>query len=127
MLTDYHNYTQLVSELESLAESYPHLSRIYSVGNSTENRELMVIQISEGVTEVKIYLAFSLVQLLHYWALIGRELQSLEIFQYVPMPALLCHKEQAQETKAPDMVGFRTKYPHWHLWVFLAFQWFFMV
>ena len=52
MLTDYHNYTQLVSELESLAESYPDLSRIYSVGNSTENRELMVIQISEGVTEV---------------------------------------------------------------------------
>ena len=65
MLTDYHNYTQLVSELESLAESYPDLSRIYSVGNSTENRELMVIQISEGVTEVKIYPAFSLVQLLH--------------------------------------------------------------
>ena len=80
MLTDYHNYTQLVSELESLAESYPDLSRIYSVGNSTENRELMVIQISEGVTEVKIYPAFSLVQLLHYWALIGRELQSVEIF-----------------------------------------------
>ena len=54
MLTDYHNYTELVSELESLAESYPHLSRIYSVGNSTENRELKVIQISEGVNEVKI-------------------------------------------------------------------------
>ena len=74
----------------------------------------------------EMYPAFSLVELLDYWALIGRELQSLEIFQYVPMPALLCHKEQAQETKAPDMVGFRTKYPHWHLWVFLAFQWFFM-
>ena len=54
MLSNYHNYTQLVSELESLAESYPDLSRIYSVGNSTENRELMVIQITEGVTEVKI-------------------------------------------------------------------------
>ena len=54
MLTDYHNYTELVSELESLAESYPHLSRIYSVGKSVQDRELLVIQISEGVTEVKI-------------------------------------------------------------------------
>ena len=56
MLSNYHNYTQLVSELESLAESYPHLSRIYSVGKSVQDRELLVIQISEGVTEVKIYL-----------------------------------------------------------------------
>ena len=54
MLTDYHKYTELVSELESLAKSYPHLSRMYSVGNSTENRELMVLQISEGVNEVNI-------------------------------------------------------------------------
>ena len=80
MLADYHNYTDLMSELDSLVESYPHLSRIYSLGKSTQNRELMVVQISEGVTEVKIYPAFSLVQLLHYWALIGRELQSVEIF-----------------------------------------------
>ena len=52
MLSSYHNYTSLMSELESLVESYPHLSRIYSLGNSTQNRELAVIQISEGVTEV---------------------------------------------------------------------------
>ena len=44
----------LRSELESLVESYPHLSRIYSVGKSVQDRELLVIQISEGVTEVKI-------------------------------------------------------------------------
>ena len=54
MLTDYHNYTELVSELESLVESYPNLARIYSLGKSTQNRELMVLQISEGVTEVNI-------------------------------------------------------------------------
>ena len=54
MLADYHNFTQLESELEGLVESHPLLSRIYSLGNSTENRGLLVIQISEGVTEVNI-------------------------------------------------------------------------
>ena len=54
MLADYHNYTELMSELDSLVESYAHLSRIYSLGNTTENRELIVIQISQGVTEVNI-------------------------------------------------------------------------
>ena len=49
MLTDYHNYTELVSELESMVESYPNLARIYSLGKSTQNRELMVLQISQGV------------------------------------------------------------------------------
>ena len=47
-------YTGLRAELESLVESYPHLSRIYSVGKSVQDRELLVIQISEGVTEVNI-------------------------------------------------------------------------
>ena len=55
MLASYHNHTSLMSELESLVESYPHLARIYSLGNSTQNRELAVIQITEGVTEVNIY------------------------------------------------------------------------
>lgn len=54
MLTDYHNYTQLVRELDSLVERFPELSRIYSLGNTTESRELIVIQISQGVTEVSL-------------------------------------------------------------------------
>ena len=52
MLADYHNYTELVRELDSLVDRFPQLSRIYSLGNTTENRELIVIQISLGVTEV---------------------------------------------------------------------------
>ena len=50
----------------------------------------------------------SLVKLLHYCALIGRELHS------DATPALLCHKEPAQGTQSP-LLG-----------VFLAFHWFFM-
>ena len=52
MLADYHNYTELVRELDGLVDRFPQLSRIYSLGNTTENRELIVIQISLGVTEV---------------------------------------------------------------------------
>ena len=54
MLADYNNHSSLMSELSSLVETYPHLSRIYSLGNSKQKRELAVIQISEGVTEVNI-------------------------------------------------------------------------
>ena len=41
----------------------------------------------------------SLVQLLYYCALIGPELQS------VATPALLCHKEPAEGTKIPLLLG----------------------
>ena len=71
MLADYHNYTALQSELDSLVETFPHLSRIYSLGNSTQNRELFVIQISEGVTEVNIC-------------------KSL-VFRHLPIPKCFCH------------------------------------
>ena len=49
----------------------------------------------------------SLVELLHYCALIGRELHS------DATPAFLCHKELAQGTQSPQ------------LGAFLVFRWFF--
>ena len=52
-LTDYHNYTQLMDELDDLIETYPNLSRLYSLGRTLEDRELAVIQISQGVHEVR--------------------------------------------------------------------------
>ena len=49
--------------------------------------------------------AFSLVELLHYCALIGRELHALKgpIIGALSdaTPALLCHKEPARASKAP--------------------------
>ena len=45
--------------------------------------------------EYEIYPGLSLVELLHYCPLIGRELHS------VASPALLCHKEPAQGNGAP--------------------------
>merc|ERR1712241_417836 len=76
MLADYHNYTELMSELDSLVESYPHLARIYSLGNTTENRELIVIQISQGVTEDRVRLKpmMKLIANMHGNEAVGREL-----------------------------------------------------
>ena len=52
-----------------------------------------------------VYPAFSLVELLHYCALIGRELHALKgpIIGALSdaTPALLCHKEPARASKAP--------------------------
>ena len=51
-LSDYHNYTQLMDELDNLAETYPDLAKLYSLGQTAESRELLVMQISQGVKEV---------------------------------------------------------------------------
>jgi len=49
LLADYHNYTQLIGELATLAESYPDIARLYVLGQSVEGRDLAVIQISKDV------------------------------------------------------------------------------
>ena len=55
-MSDYHNYTQLMDELDNLAETYPDLAKLYSLGQTVESRELLVMQISQGVNEVEISL-----------------------------------------------------------------------
>ena len=52
-LADYHNYTELMEELDSLVEEFPDLARLYSLGQTHEDRDLAVIQITQGVNEVK--------------------------------------------------------------------------
>jgi hypothetical protein len=65
VLADYHHYTELRTELATLADSYPNtsrqvkmllviterLSRLYVLGQTVEGRDLAVIQISEAVLE----------------------------------------------------------------------------
>ena len=55
-LSDFHNYTQLMDELDNLAESYPDIAKLYSLGQTAESRELLVMQISRGVNEVQVSL-----------------------------------------------------------------------
>ena len=44
-----------MDELDDLVETYPQISRLYSLGRTHEDRELAVIQISQGVNEVNMY------------------------------------------------------------------------
>ena len=52
VLPDYHNYTQLVAELEQLADSYTSTSQLYIQGSTVEGRQLAVIRISGEVQQV---------------------------------------------------------------------------
>ena len=52
MLDSYHNYTELMDELDYLSENYPDISSLYSLGQTHEDRDLTVIQISQGVKQV---------------------------------------------------------------------------
>ena len=52
-LADYHNYTELMDELDSLVAEFPDIARLYILGQTHEDRDLAVIQITKGVNEVK--------------------------------------------------------------------------
>jgi len=75
-LSDFHNYTQLMDELDNLAESYPDIAKLYSLGQTAESRELLVMQISRGVNEqrVKLKPMMKLVANMHGNEAVGREL-----------------------------------------------------
>ncbi|CAG5047116.1 unnamed protein product [Parnassius apollo] len=45
----YTNYDDLVKLLDKLEKTYPDLAKVYSIGNSVEGRQLLVLQISEDV------------------------------------------------------------------------------
>jgi len=76
VLSDYHNYTQLVEEVDTLVESYSDLSRLYILGTTLEGRDIPVIQISEGVKKERVELKpmVKLIANMHGNEAVGREL-----------------------------------------------------
>jgi len=76
VLSDYHNYTQLMDELDTLVESYGELSRLYILGATISERDIPVIQISQGVREdrVKLKPMIKLLANMHGNEAVGREL-----------------------------------------------------
>ncbi|KAI5744787.1 hypothetical protein M8J76_005153 [Diaphorina citri] len=79
----HHNYTQMQAELEHITKNYPNLTRLYSVGQSVEKRELWVLELSThpgvhkpGVPE------FKYVANMHGNEVVGRELLLL-LAQYL--------------------------------------------
>ncbi|XP_041656368.1 carboxypeptidase D isoform X2 [Cheilinus undulatus] len=45
--TKYYNYVELTRRLQSLAQSYPHIAALSSIGQSVEGRELWVMRITK--------------------------------------------------------------------------------
>jgi murein tripeptide amidase MpaA len=46
----YHRYAELVEDMKALAEAYPNLSRLYSIGKSYEGRDLWLLEITNSAT-----------------------------------------------------------------------------
>ena len=72
---DYHDYAELVAELQDIADTYPQLTSLFSIGQSIEGRELWCLKISDNpdVDETD-EPAFSLVALHH-----AREILTIEV------------------------------------------------
>lgn len=43
----HHNYTAMEQFLKDLSETYPELTRLYSIGKSVEGRELYVLEVTK--------------------------------------------------------------------------------
>lgn len=46
-ITGYHNYTAMTAFLQGIAASYPNITKLFSIGNSVQGRELWVMEISD--------------------------------------------------------------------------------
>lgn len=53
LLEEYHNYNEMKQLLESFRDSYHKISKLYSIGKSTQNRDLLVFQISNNVDRIE--------------------------------------------------------------------------
>lgn len=47
---DYHSYQELERDLIDLEESYPHLAKVYDIGDSLEKRNIYALKISDNVS-----------------------------------------------------------------------------
>lgn len=45
----YHNYSEMVSEIQSVASAHPAITSLFSIGKSYENRDLWAMKISDNV------------------------------------------------------------------------------
>ena len=49
----YHNTSAVARELEQLVADHPDLASLYTIGRTVEGRDLTVLRISRGVTQVQ--------------------------------------------------------------------------
>ncbi|CAH0713504.1 unnamed protein product, partial [Brenthis ino] len=81
----YRNYEDLVILFNKLQTSYPELAKVYSIGKSVEGRQLLVIQITQGIKQIHPERpAFKYVANMHGDESVGRELV-IYLAQYLLM------------------------------------------
>lgn len=49
LLKEYHDYKSMKSLLEGFQQTFPKISKLYSIGKSVQNRDLLVFQISDQI------------------------------------------------------------------------------
>ncbi|MBC8256583.1 MAG: DUF2817 domain-containing protein [Candidatus Marinimicrobia bacterium] len=81
-MEDYHDYNELTTFMQYIADSYPEITRLESIGQSVQGRELWVMEISDnpGVNEVEP--EFKYVANMHGDETVGREL-SLYLIEWL--------------------------------------------
>lgn len=81
----YRKYEDLVILFNKLQTSYPELAKVYSIGKSVEGRQLLVIQITQGIKQIHPERpAFKYVANMHGDESVGRELV-IYLAQYLLM------------------------------------------
>ena len=78
----YHDYNELTAFMQNIADSYPNITRLESIGQSVQGRELWVMEISDnpGVNEIEP--EFKYVANMHGDETVGREL-SLYLIEWL--------------------------------------------
>jgi len=71
---DYHNYAALTDFMEDIAARYPTITSLFSIGKSTQNRELWGIEISDNIDTSEAEPQFQYIANMHGDEVVGREL-----------------------------------------------------
>ena len=81
-MEDYHDYNELTSFLQNIATDYPNITKLESIGQSVQGRELWVMEISNnpGINEIEP--EFKYVANMHGDETVGREL-SLYLIEWL--------------------------------------------
>ena len=81
-LRGYHNYIELTEFMQNIANQYPDITNLFSIGQSVQGRELWVMEISDnpGVNEIEP--EFKYIANMHGDETVGREL-SLNIIEWL--------------------------------------------
>ena len=70
----YHTHETVTSELQELADRYPQIAKLYSIGKSVENRDLWVIKISDNVDQDEPEPEVKYVSTMHGDEVVGQEM-----------------------------------------------------